>query len=68
MHIEDGAHRQHEGGDRADDRPRARIDEMVGMLLIARHGSNSLRKVSRAQLRGVREAAGCSAGFCLIAR
>jgi hypothetical protein len=40
MHVEHRAHRQHEGGDRAHDRPRARIDEVVGMLLFAaRHDS-----------------------------
>ena len=35
MHAEGGAERQHEGADRAQRRPRARVDEMIGMLLRA---------------------------------
>ena len=32
MHPHDGTDREDEGGDRADDRPRARIDEMIIMV------------------------------------
>ena len=32
MHVENAAERQHPGRDRADDRPRARIDQMIRVL------------------------------------